>query len=410
MSLKIKENPVITHCYAAKESFRKRKKKMKRSSNFASLFGCAMFLLFAVILINCPGTAVQAGQTEFVIVISVDGGGSSYIENLINQGMLPHFNRLRREGAWTHNARSDYDNSSTLPNHVTMVTARGVRGRLNNGHSWVRNTEPPNVATQTDSIQGNNGSYVHCVFDVAHDNGLRTGLFTTKRKFALFEQSYNNGNGDPDTTGIDNGRSKISMSVNKDNSQDLMNSFIAAMNAEPFNYVLVHFRDPDDCGHKYGWGSAEFNKALATVDGYLGRIFAMITENLNLAGKVALIVTADHGGVDRNHNVTTDPLNYTIPFYVWGPDVEASKPLYALNTQVRLDPGTSCPSYGAPIQPIRNGDSANLAMAMLGLGIVPDSTINNSQDLRVNSKPPINDAHGSAHKKVSSSVPSSRSL
>jgi hypothetical protein len=63
--------------------------------------------------------------------------------------------------------------------------------------------------------------------------------------------------------------------------------------------------------------------------------------------------------------------------------VAAGADLYDLNPASRLDPATGRPSYTPAIQPIRNGDAANLALDMLALGPVPGSTINNAQNLAV---------------------------
>ncbi|HEY1785886.1 MAG TPA: alkaline phosphatase family protein, partial [Pirellulales bacterium] len=88
----------------------------------------------------------QAPPPEYVIQISVDGLGSAWLEPLLKAGDLPNFERLEREGAWTHNARTDYDLTITLPNHTCMVTGRPVRDRsIGNrafaGHGWTVNND-----------------------------------------------------------------------------------------------------------------------------------------------------------------------------------------------------------------------------------------------------------------------------
>ncbi len=316
-------------------------------------------------------------NVEYVIHISVDGGGSNYIQSLIGGGELPYFQRFFAEGAGTFNARSDYDYTVTLPNHVTQVAGRGVEGV--DGHNWTGNDDPEPDQT----IHNNKGSYVAGVFDVVHDNGLRTGMFASKTKFSLFDTSYNAVNGAVDVTGADNGRAKIESYVFDEDTSALTDSLITAMRSDPFNYAFVHYADPDAAGHGSGWGSAEYNDALAAVDGYLGRIFDMVESDAALKGKTAIVLTADHGGGEFGHDDPADPLDYTIPFGVWGPGVTPGADLYAINGPTRLDPDEGRPPYSDPMQPIRNGDAANLELQLLGLPSVRGSTINAAQDLAV---------------------------
>ena len=352
---------------------------------YRSFIRIALVLVGSILLTGVMRPAA-AGEAQYVIEISVDGGGSSYIQNLINQGLLPNFKRFQTQGTWTNNARNDYDITVTLPNHVTMVTGRGIYGVASNGHMWTSNTDPSSdPAAATYSIQNNKGSYVYGVFDVAHDNGLRTALYATKTKFSLFDHSYNNGNGAINSIAPGNGLNKIDAYVYNSSSSALSTNFVNTMKTTPFNYALVHFTDGDSAGHTYGWGSTVYNNALIAVDSYLGRIFDLVTSTPALQGKTDIILTADHGGNGTNHADNTDRLNYTIPFYVWGPDAQAGTDLYNLNQSTRTDPGTARPAYTAPVQPIRNGELANLALDILELGAVPGSTINASQNLAITS-------------------------
>lgn len=326
--------------------------------------------LTILLLFLISAGSVFGRDVRYVIHISVDGGGSSYIQALINSDKLPNFKRLRAESAGTFNARTDYDITVTLPNHVTQATGRGILG--DNGHNWTSNTDPAKGKT----IHSQKGSYIASVFDVAHDNGLRTIMYAGKTKFSLFDTSYNAANGAIDLTGEDNGRGKLDDYVYNSDSAILTDNFIAAMQSKPCNYVFFHYADPDTAGHTSGWGSANYNNALIAIDGYLGRILKLATSDSTLKGKTLIVLTADHGGNGKNHANADDPLDYTIPFLVWGLGVTAGADLYALNSASRLDPGACRPPYTASGQPIRNGDAPNLELKFLGLPPVPGSTIN----------------------------------
>ena len=326
----------------------------------------------------------EPSPPKYVIQISVDGLGSAWLEPLLKAGELPNFARLEREGASTHNARTDYDMTITLPNHTCMVTGRPVQDRsIGNravaGHVWKLNGDD-----QPENLHGNRHSYIASAFDVAHDHGLRTALLATKTKFKIYDNSYDGSSGASDTTGIDNGRDKIDFYlISEANSPTLLTALLGMMKSEPANYAFVHFHDADQAGHKHNWGSPEYNAAVKAVDGYLGAILDLVTTDPQLRGKTVVIVSADHGGSGNNHGENANPLNYTIPFFVWGAGVEQAKDLYALNPQARKDPGTGRPDYTEEPQPIRNGDGGNLAMSLLGLPAIPDSLIDGSEDLVV---------------------------
>ena len=334
--------------------------------------------------VGWAATATAAGVAEYVIQISVDGLGSSYLQALIDQGQLPNFKRLQTEGAWTHNARTDFDYTITLPNHTCMITGRPVKDKAGNpaaiaGHMWTFNSDPGDK-----TIHGSRHDYVKSTFDVAHDNGLRTSMFASKSKFVLYDHSYDASSGAPDTTGADNGRDKIDLYVKDGNSGAMTDRFIAEMKESPFQYSFLHFHECDTAGHARTWGSTPYNEAIVAVDGHLGKILELIATSEKLKDRTAIILSADHGGTGLDHGINRNPLNYTIPFYVWGAGAGQGKDLYALNTSTRQDPKDGQVDYtDSGLQPIRNGDGGNLALMLLGLPAIPDSVINASQNLNV---------------------------
>jgi hypothetical protein len=347
--------------------------------SFGRRFPALVFMVVVLQFVVFISRAIAQPITH-VIHISVDGLRPDAITAL-GPSNLPNFYRMRTEGAFTDNARADYDYTVTLPNHTTQLTGRRVVGST--GHNWTSNEDPPPEET----LASNKGSYIAGVFDVAHDHGLSTGEYASKSKFSLFATSWDDVNGALDVISPDNGRNKIDVYVNNGNTAELVNSLIEDLSSQPLNYAFLHLADADTVGHYYGWNStpgSRYCNTIKTMDSRLGMIFDLIDGDSRFTGRTAIVLTADHGGSGYDHGDPTLPADYTIPFYVWGPGVMPGADLYALNPTNRLNPGTGRPTYSAPIQPVRNGEAANVSLKLLGLGPVPGSTIGTNQDLALN--------------------------
>lgn len=346
----------------------------------AALAGCAPAPLapdLDALRRAAPERDYDDGPVQHVIHISVDGLRPDAITRH-DPADLPHFYRLRAEGAFTDNARTDVDYGNTLPNHMAQLTGRTVLG--DGGHGWTHNHDP----APGETLHSRKGDYVASVFDVVHDYGHRTGAYTSKSKFVLLDQSYGDAHGAPDRTGADDGSGKIDAFVYEPDTEALVERFVADMEAEPFTYAFLHLRDPDSMGHRWGWrlwGWHPYMRAVRKMDALIGDVLAMVERDSRLAGRTVVIVTSDHGGSGHGHGAAV-PAHYTIPFYVWGSGVPADD-LYTLNDGLRQEPGTDQPAFDAPHQPIRNGDAANLALALLDLPDVPGSVLSAQIPLRV---------------------------
>jgi hypothetical protein len=375
-----------------------------------SVFSCSVATVsrrFFVAALTVAGLflpqAASADSCKYFIEVSMDGLGSVYLQPMIAKGQLPNFRRFQTEGAWTNNARDDDDVTVTLPNHTTMMTGRSVMGPC--GHHYTNNTDPARGETLHNQ-KHHDGTYIASVFDVAHDHGLRTALATGKAKFSLFRDSYDANHGAVSAARPDCGRNKIDFYVYDKDCEMMTTRFIAAMHDQPFNYAFVHYADPDVAGHAHGWGGAAYQQTIRKLDAQLGRLFQLVESSPQLRGRTTIFLTADHGGKDRNHANNLLPEVYTIPVYVWGCGVATAKDLYALNVKfysvpvarcggrlasshgtlcsaTRRNPGTCHPLHTDPVQPVRNGDGANLALKLFGLGPIPGSTINVRQDLAI---------------------------
>ena len=344
----------------------------------------------------------------------------------MNSGWGPNFSRLFAEAAYTEQARTDFDSTVTSPNHATIFTGRpinhwpGKPGQLwGNNDTWPLDRwgltlqDPHFVGTNygpgptpmfTNSyVYGSppnktNYEYVSSVLDVVHDSGRRTGLIYSKNRVMEEEMSYDGINGRlyPNFGAGDPGVSKIDYALYT-NSDLVVSNWVVQTTARPFHYSFLHFSLPDDFGHAYSWSLTNdwtldpyprwlrlsYMHAIQKVDGYLGQIFATIETNATLKGRTAIVLTADHGGLlgAYDHGWIDQPDCFRVDVFVWGPGVVAGGDLYKLNPQFTNPGGINRPDYNAAQQPIRDGDTANLALSLLGLGAIPCSSLNFGQTL-----------------------------
>src|SRR5262249_13726868 len=174
-------------------------------------------------------------------------------------------------------------------------------------HGWTSNTIP--VRGMTLHRHG----YIPSVFDVVHDAGKSTGLFTSKDKFVLFKQSYDESNG----AANEHGRDKIDVFFTENDgppkfSQTVNDRFLAEMRSRHFNYAFVHYRDADSVGHVLRWESGEYRWAVKNIDGFVRQVLQLVETDPQLKSKTAIILTADHGGSAFEHGNPQLKENYTV--------------------------------------------------------------------------------------------------
>ena len=298
-----------------------------------------------------------AAPATRVLVISVDGLNPSALRRL-GAGATPSFHRLMSEGASTLNARSQVEQTTTLPNHTSMVTGRRI-DRAYEGHGVTWNTDRRGTTVQKAA-----GHDVASIFSLLHSAGMTTALFAAKAKFTLFDRSW------PD---ID----RVTVKDEKDGA--LTKALRSDLIQHHREFTFLHLGGVDRTGHAKGFMSSAYLAAVRRMDAKLGMILTAVDRHAQL-GDLTIVLTADHGGQGARHNDPTKLTNYRVPFMVWGPGVVHDN-LYDLN------PGFENPGKRrlgrVGMQPIRNGDVANFAAHLLGLGPVPDSGWDVAQQLRV---------------------------
>jgi len=292
-----------------------------------------------------------------VLVISLDGLRPDAITKLGPEG-TPTLHRLMAQGASTLNARTAVESTKTLPNHTSMLTGRGVDGA--NGHDVTFNQD------DGETLAATHGSYVPGMFDVAHDRGRQTAFFAEKDKFFYLIRSWDAAHGRLDRIGPNNGRDKTDID-RVDSGGQILSAVKATLLDGRTDLIFLHLKAPDEAGHAEEWLSSDYLRAVTRVDAQVGDVMATVDAHPQLAKRLTILVTADHGGEqgETTHYEIDDRQNYEIPFVAWGRTVPRGADLYDLNPQ-RRDPGTGRPEYSGP-QPVRNMDIANTSLRLLGL-------------------------------------------
>ena len=224
------------------------------------------------------------GPDGHVVIIIVDGLRA----DLVSAESTPTLARLATEGASSLESRT-VRSSRTLPAITSILT--GLHPP-DHGVTWNHYDPDKGVVEAT------------TIFDVAHAAGLGTAFFSGKVKLRHVAR--------PSSLDSLTARFLPDASV-----AVLARNYLAEQ--QP-NLMLVHLPNVDRAGHEMGWAKAEQLETLRATDISVESIIVVI-ESRELRGPVRVIVTADHGGEGKNHQLERRG-NFTVPWILWGDGIE----------------------------------------------------------------------------------------
>lgn len=268
------------------------------------------------ILLQGSARAPRGRVANHVVVVSIDG----LRPDAIARFKAPTLMRLMSQGRYSLSAQT-ISLSLTLPSHTSMLT--GV------------DSDQHGVTWNSDKTATRGFVNVPTIFGLAKGVGFTTAAFFSKTKFHHLEV--------PETLDFSQGPRRGALPWSSARTVELVRSHLKQ--ASP-NLLFVHFADVDFAGHTFGWMGHTYGMAVREVD----RSLATLINSLNArygAGQYTLIVTADHGGHGMTHG-TTDKVDTTIPWIVWGAGVQ----------------------HGATLADVRTMDTAATTLWMLGI-VVP---------------------------------------
>ncbi len=276
-------------------------------------------------LIAAPTGTPQVEGIKRVLIISYDG----MRPDAIALAPMPNLLALIDQGAYTLTNAQTIAYPATLPSHASMLSGlcmdkTGIY--LDKYYAYMGYSQGVDI------------------FDLAHAAGMRTVMVVGKSKLRQLAE--------PETTDV----FEIAYGENA------ISKAVVEKIPSGFGLMFVHFAGPDLRGHKYGWMSDAYLKAMRDGDVALGNILAALDEN-NLREGTLIIVTADHGGHGKAHIGTTLE-DYRIPWIAVGPGIihkdlastistmdTAATAAYALGLPLQAD-WDGIPVYEAFGQPI----------------------------------------------------------
>ena len=321
------------------------KKEVTRSRGLAKLALLAFALAGAPARVEAPAAGrtepaarEQAPLTDRVVIISIDGLGP----DVLKESFAPNLRSLMAKGSYTLSALTT-ETVKTLPSHVSMLT--GVTPEKH-GVLW------------NDAFHGY--PKVPTLMEVVKRArpGLTTALVAGKPKFRTFLRS-----------GVD--WSFVPEAADVTDADVARQAAFLVREHQP-NLLFVHLPNVDQVGHAVGWGSLQQRAAVSRADAAVGRVLDAL-RGQGLLDQTAVIVTADHGGVGRNHE-PGDAKSIRIPWLLSGPGVRRGFDLSKVpGLEVHTEDTFATASWllGVPLAP--EVDGRPVACAMRAAGAQPST-------------------------------------
>ena len=258
----------------------------------------ALGVLALLVLAAQRPASVAADPTakRTVVVLLFDG----FAPALVDGNPVPHLDRLRREGTWTHHMVPAFPSISLInqttistgcwPEHHGIVTNLFLdpeRGEYDHSHDadWMTGCEHLHMAAERQGVR------TAALGWVGRYSGTRGDLATytsAEREFAEYP-------------------------TDAQRAEQVIRMLGVHESVRP-QLILAYFGGPDGEAHFEGMEAAKTRQAVRESDAQIGRIIAAI-EQLPYRDEVTLLVTTDHGMLPVTHNVNVQRIlaNHDIP-------------------------------------------------------------------------------------------------
>ena len=214
-------------------------------------------------------------------------------------GMLqcghPFVQKLMEMSTYSLNVRTVFP-SVTLPCHMSLFHSVDP-----DRHGITTNTYTPQVRP------------IHGLYERLYLAGCTTAMYYTWQELRDLARPN---------------RVSVGMLINLHKYQDADNkitdAFLRDLPEYQPDFTFLYLGDTDETGHKYGWLSEEYEKAIYTAFDCIERVWHALPPD------TTMIVQADHGGHGRGHGTQMDE-DMTIPLILCGKHFAPGRELSAVD-------------------------------------------------------------------------------
>jgi hypothetical protein len=233
-----------------------------------------------------PGDTLYDPPVRRVVYVMVDG---LRVDTALNEEVMPNLNALRRQGAWAE--MRSRPPSYSAPSYSVLLT--GAWPDLSDGPAFNLEYEDLHVLSQDQ------------IFSAAHRAGLNTAISA----YYWLEKMVPQDSVDASfyTAGEDHAT-----------DVELVNAALEWIRQDDYQFIFVLLMQVDTAGHYEGGPrDPRWNEAAGRVDSLLGEIMAELDLNHD-----TVLVTSDHGHIDRGGHGGHELVVLTEPFILAGAAVK----------------------------------------------------------------------------------------
>lgn len=218
---------------------------------------------------------------DTVILFLVDGMRPDGLQ----QATTPVLDHMMARGAWTLQARTVFP-SVSLPCIASLILGSppSVHGITTN--TWTSASPAPGIidVVKTSGLSAASFFNWEPLRDLSRPGALHISVF-------LDNDEEPEGRGDAELAEL---------------AADLLRR-------KPVDFAFVYLGHTDAAGHRYGWMSEPYLRAIENADACIGTILRALDDR-----ETGVIVTADHGGHDTHHGSDSTE-DMTIPIVLYHP-------------------------------------------------------------------------------------------